>query len=100
MSEANTGQLHRLVRRTPIDFAHIAEQTGLRRGKLCKTTFGWGVQNVHGDDGPNIALIDPPPLEGEETELRIENNHWCFYAPNNCGVGSEHSQSHMDLEIS
>jgi hypothetical protein len=82
VSGFNVGQHHRLVRRTPIDFADIAKQTGLRRGKLCNTAFGWGVQNVHGDDGPNIALIDPPPLEGEETELRIENNHWCFYAPN------------------
>jgi len=71
----------RLVRQKPIDFADIKQQTGLRRGKLCKTAFGWGVQNVHGD-GPNIALINPPPLEGEEIELRIEDNHWCFYAPN------------------
>ena len=79
---AIASQVHRLVRREPIDFADISRQTGLRRGKLCKTTFGWGVQNVHGDDGADIALIEPPALQGEETDLRIEDNHWCFYAPN------------------
>jgi len=68
-----------ILRYEPIDFADIAQQSGLRRGKLCKTSFGWGVQNTHGDHGAGVALIVPPAMQAGETELRIEDGQWCFY---------------------
>ncbi len=77
MSAAN--RANRLVRREPIDFEDIARQTGMRKGKLCHTPFGWAVQNTHGLDGADVALIETPPLRAEESEIRIEDNHWCFY---------------------
>ena len=71
------------LRCLPIDFAAIAEETGLRRGKLCKTAFGWGVQNTYGEPGADVALITPPAMRENESELRIVEgdgcSYWCFY---------------------
>ena len=79
MSEANTVDMSRLVRRFPIDWSDIAEQSGCTRGKLCKTVFGWGVQDGNGD--ADFCCITPPKTnEGEE--LRIEGQDWCIYSPN------------------
>ena len=71
----------KIVRRIPIDFMDIFRQSGMRRGTICKTIFGWAVQNTQGVNGPHVALIEPPALQGTETELRIVDNHWCFYGP-------------------
>lgn len=65
------------TRRIPIDFKAIAEESGLTRGKLCKTVFGWGVQNIYGDDGPTIVCVAPPPALPNET-LVIDGNDWLF----------------------
>jgi hypothetical protein len=75
--------LHRLVRRIPVDSEAIFRETGLKRGVIGKSPFvGWCVQNRHGEPGPNIACITPPPMEDEETFLRIEGREWLFYSPN------------------
>lgn len=66
------------MRRVPIDFADIARQSGLRRGRLCKTPFGWAVQNTHGEDGPNLAVINPPAMMPGEKSVWIRDNHWEF----------------------
>ena len=67
------------ARRIPIDFHAIAEETGLRRGKLGRSPiFGWGVQNVHGEPGENFVRIEPPEMHDGETRLWIEDDHWCF----------------------
>lgn len=68
-----------LTRKVPIDFHDVARQSGLSAGTLCKTAFGWGVQNTHGLQGPSVALIEPPPFEEGEVELRIRDDHWRFY---------------------
>lgn len=60
------------VRKIPIDFKSISEQTGCTKGRICKTSFGWG---VIGNGDSNICLIDPPETNGKET-IRIEDNHW------------------------
>ncbi len=66
----------RCVRKQPINFRDVARQSGLSAGTLCKTAFGWGVRAT---DAAHIALIEPPPFEEGETELRIRDDHWCFY---------------------
>ncbi|MDH4317199.1 MAG: hypothetical protein OEV64_02310 [Desulfobulbaceae bacterium] len=69
-----------LVRRIPIDLEKVAEESGLRSGKLCfSPLFGWGVQNTKSIDGPSFGCITPPKIEDGQL-LRIENNHWCVYA--------------------
>jgi hypothetical protein len=65
-------------RQLPIDFLDVAKQTGLRRGRICKTPFGWGVQNPGGS--PSIALFNPPAMQEGESVLCIRDNQWCFYA--------------------
>ena len=65
-------------RRIPIDYHAIAEQTGLRRGKLGRSIFGWGVQNEHGDASASFVCVDPPEMRDDETSVRIEDGHWCF----------------------
>ena len=60
----------RLLRRTLVDYAAIAEETGLRRGKLCRSPiFGWVVQS---DEVAHVACVKtslPPVEEGEELRL-------------------------------
>lgn len=68
-----------MSRSVPIDFAAIAKESGLERGKLCHSpAFGWGVQNSHGDEGPHFGCVTPPPLEGEEKTVHIDCNCWVF----------------------
>lgn len=82
---ADVGQktLWRLVRRIPVDYQAIATETGMTRGKLCRSTWaGWVVQNTTGNpDWPDMATVTPPATEADET-LTVEDNHWCVYAPN------------------
>ena len=80
------GQVQPVVRRVPIDFRDIARQSGCTKGRLCKTAFGWGVQN--GNGGVDFAVIEPPPMRPGETSLRIEDNEWCFCAPNKRVTGA------------
>lgn len=71
-----------LLRRLPIDFRRVAEESGFSRGKLCYShAFGWGVQKIPGSYGVDFACITAPALEEGETTLRIVDNHWCFYGP-------------------
>ena len=68
----------KLTRKVPMDFEAIARETGIRSGKVCRSEmFGWG---VYANDEPYFASIDPPPMEPGETDVRIEDNAWCFYA--------------------
>ena len=80
MSKTTETQSHRLVRRIPVDFRAIAAETGMTRGKLCRSTWaGWAVQNTTGNpDWPDMATVTPPATEAGET-LKVEDNHWCFY---------------------
>ena len=75
--------VQRMVRRIPVDFQAIATETGMTRGKLCRSTWaGWVVQNTTGNPAwPDMATVTPPATEEGET-LTIEENHWCVYAPN------------------
>ena len=76
----NTPQNNReLVRRIPIDFEKVAEESGLTKGKICHTPLGWGVQNTHGIPGPNLALIEPPPMEEGEDIITIDDHFWYFW---------------------
>lgn len=53
----------------PIDFKDLAQKTGLRSGKLCKSSaFGWGVRNTNGQDGPDFAEYLPPADIGDKFE--------------------------------
>lgn len=85
-----SGPLQPVVRRVPIDFRDIARQSGCTRGRLCKTVFGWGVQN--GNGGVDFAIVAPPPMLPGETDLRIDDNHWCFCAPNSV-LGSSRAET-------
>jgi hypothetical protein len=66
------------TRRERIDYAAIAEETGLRAGRVCMTPFGWGVQNIRGVAGPHVALFDPPAPRVGEVLLGIQDGCWCF----------------------
>jgi hypothetical protein len=69
----------RLTRQEPIDFAAIAEDTGVRSGTICHSpTFGWIVRNQR-YEGPDIACIKPPPFQGNECFLKVDDQNWCFY---------------------
>ena len=72
--------LWRFVRRFPVDWNAIAEESGCTRGTLCfHNTLGWGVMS--GNGGADFCCITPPRVaEGER--LRIEGNEWAVYAPN------------------
>ncbi len=72
-----------MVRRIPVDFRAVAEESGMTRGKLCHSPiFGWCVQNTHGDNVPDVATITAPELAPGEVRLAVVDGHWCFYAPN------------------
>jgi hypothetical protein len=71
-----------LLRRIPIDFRRVAEESGFSRGNLCYShAFGWGVQKIPGSYGVDFATITAPAMQAGETTLRIRDNHWCFYGP-------------------
>lgn len=71
-----------LLRREPIDFRRVAEESGLSKGKIVHSPhFGWGVQNTHGIDGPSFGCITPPALQPGETWISLASPHWCFYGP-------------------
>lgn len=81
-----------LLRRLHIDFRRVAEESGLVRGKLCRSPhFGWGVQNSYGDPGPDFGCITPPAFEPGETELRIDCSEWWFLGP----VAPAHQQENI-----
>ena len=66
------------MRTVPIDFKAIADETGIRRGKVCKSDWlGWCVQSSE-RDGVDMAAIVPPPMEPGETSLIIEGRNWIF----------------------
>jgi len=67
------------LRKIPIDWPDVWRQTGLRRGRLCMTAFGWGIHADVDDPEIRIALVEPPPMRDGETFLRIESGQWCFY---------------------
>ena len=59
-----------------INWQDISEQTGCKRGTLCKVFGSWAVKD--GDDPRHICLIDPPETAENET-LRIEGDEWVVY---------------------
>lgn len=66
------------TRTIPIDFRAIAEETGIKRGTLVKhPALGWTVRND--GDALDIAVINPPPLEGKETTRTVEDGCWVFW---------------------
>lgn len=77
-----SGKFGTIVRRIPIDFEKIAEETGCRSGRIVKSPiFGWGIQNTNNvEDQADFTCIEPPKMAKNEKLLRIENNEWCFYA--------------------
>lgn len=82
-----------LLRRIPIDFRRVAEESGLTRGTVCHSpNFGWGVQNTQGIDGPSFGCITPPEMQQGETTLLIRANHWCFFGPAATGDQQENPQ--------
>ncbi len=63
----------RLLRRLPVDFKAIAEETGMRRGKLGRSPlFGWVVRS---DEVAHMACVKTslPPVAGGE-ELRLSDS--------------------------
>jgi hypothetical protein len=83
---ASEGTAERLVRRIQIDYKAIAKESGCTKGKLCKTTFGWGVQN--GNGAADFCCITPPETNANE-ELRIEGNDWVIYTSNEKDQGRD-----------
>jgi hypothetical protein len=68
----------RLVRRFPINFCAIAEETGCTRGTIRHNpAFGWHVQN---GNGPADFCIFTPPEIAEGETLRIEGKEWVVYS--------------------
>lgn len=64
-------------RRIRIDFKAVSKESGLKRGKLCRSpVFGWGVQNTSGDEGPDFGCITPPPFEEDENFIEIDGKDW------------------------
>ncbi|KKL57011.1 hypothetical protein LCGC14_2239690 [marine sediment metagenome] len=68
----------RLLRRTLCDYAAIAEETRVRRGKLCHSPiFGWVVQS---DEVAHVACVEtslPPVEDGEELRLSTDTpKYW------------------------
>lgn len=67
------------TRRVPIDFDAVAEETGIRRGKIfySELVHDWCVMSTC--DAPVICMtsVTPPPAEPGET-LTIEGNDWVF----------------------
>jgi hypothetical protein len=77
----------RLVRKIPIDWGAIAEESGCTQGTLCKTAFGWGIRN---GDGPADFCCITPPEVGPGEELRIvargkQGAEWGVYAQGRAG---------------
>ncbi len=78
-TDARPGCLSRLVRRIPINWRAINEETGCTRGTLSHSpVFGWGVRG----NGPADFCCITPPAVGENEELRIEEGMWAVYSPN------------------
>jgi hypothetical protein len=70
--------LPRLVRRFPIDFRAISEETGCTKGTIgYNPAFGWHVQNSNGP--ADFCIFTPPEISEGET-LRIEGNEWAIYS--------------------
>ena len=70
----------RLVRRFPIDFRAIAEETGCTKGTIGHNSmFGWHVQN---GNGPADFCVFTPPQIAEGETLRIEGREWAVYSAN------------------
>jgi hypothetical protein len=63
------------TRRIKIDWQAISEQTGCKRGTLCKVLGEWVVRDGNLN---RMTLIDPPET-AENEELRIEGNEWVVY---------------------
>ena len=67
----------------PIDWPDVKKVTGIRYGKLCKSSmFGWGVYNLLEDGCPDFAEYKPPYSIGDECEggtvsfVRIRSDQW------------------------
>ena len=67
----------------PIDWPDVKKVTGIRYGKLCKSsTFGWGVYNELDDGGPDFVEYKPPFDVGDECEggivefVKIHEGQW------------------------
>ena len=70
----------KLVRRFPIDWKAVAEESGCTKGTLAHNKmFGWHVRNGNGP--ADICTITPPPVADGET-LKIEGSDWCVYSEN------------------
>ena len=64
----------RIVRRFPINFRAIAEETGCTKGTIGHNSiFGWHVQN---GNGPADFCTFTPPETTEGETLRIEGREW------------------------
>lgn len=78
--------VQRLVRRIAVDLGDAGRIGGFRLEHLMYSeALGWVVNNpqFHGPRcGLNIARVYPPPMAAGETEMRLEDGLWCFYAPN------------------
>lgn len=64
----------------PIDYAAIANESGMSKGKIFYSkTFGWVVGNTSGNpDWPDMACITPPTLQPGEKLLQVKDNLWVF----------------------
>ena len=72
------------VRRVAINYPAIADESGMTKGRIVHSPWaGWVVINTTGNpEWPDMATITPPLMERDETELRVGDGCWCFYAPN------------------
>lgn len=68
--------MKRIIRRIPIDWQAIAEESGLRRGTLCRNDmWGWHVQGHGVSSVPDVGIITPPEIAHGES-LRVSGNFW------------------------
>jgi|GEM_PF-4164377 hypothetical protein len=68
-----------ITRRVPIDFAAIAEATGITNGTIGHNALGWVVRDNNCKSYYRVFLIDPPQMLPGETRITIANDHWCFH---------------------
>ena len=72
-----------MIVRQDIDFKKIADETGVRKGKIFRS-LTWDSWVVSGHPDIDLICIDPPYKEGDLINgkvvkaVKIDNNQWVF----------------------
>lgn len=72
-----------MIIRQDIDFKKIADETGVRKGKIFQS-LTWDIWVVSGHPDIDLICIDPLYKKGDlingkvVKDIKIENNQWVF----------------------